>query len=112
MVQNTSPTAKLMDPMIEPSQEQACDNIIKTSKTSICSSTSTDYVFISEDFSITTCDQTTTNQPTTSHLLQKYLQKDEEVRSDKIYFKAINTDSRLLGLLRGSMKKFTGGSLY
>ena len=28
-VQNTSPTAKLMDPMIEPSQEQACNNIIK-----------------------------------------------------------------------------------
>jgi len=50
-----------MDPMIEPSQEQACNNIIKISKTSICSSTSTDYVFTSKSFSITTCDQTTTN---------------------------------------------------
>ena len=60
-VQNTTPTAKLMDPMIEPSQEQACNNIIKAFKTSICSSTSMDYVFISKSFSITTCDQTTTN---------------------------------------------------
>ena len=109
-VQNTSPIAKLIDPMMEPSQERACNNIIQTSKTPFSSSTSTDYVFISEGFNITTCDQTRTNQPTTSHLLQKYLQKDEEVRSDKISLKAINTDSRLLGLLRGSMKKFTGGS--
>ena len=33
----------------------------QASKTSICSSTSTDYIFISKSFSITTCDQTTTN---------------------------------------------------
>ena len=71
--QNTSPTAKLMDPMIEPSQEQACNNIIKVSKTSICSSTSTDYVFISKSFSITTCDQTTTNNQPLTHLLKKYI---------------------------------------
>ena len=56
-VQNTSPTAKLMNPMIEPSQEQTCNNLIKTSKTSICSSTSKDYVLISESFNITACDQ-------------------------------------------------------
>ena len=62
IVQNTSPTAKLMDPMIEPSQEQACNNIIKVSKTSVSSSTSTDYVFISESFNITIGDQTTTNR--------------------------------------------------
>ena len=61
-VQNTSPTAKLMDPMIEPSQEQACNNIIKVSKTSVSSSTSMDYVFISESFIITTGDQTTSNR--------------------------------------------------
>ena len=61
-VQNTSPTAKLMDPMIDPSQEQACNNIIKISKTSICSSTSQDYVLISESFNITAYDQTITNQ--------------------------------------------------
>ena len=33
------------------------------------------------------------------------------MRSDKRSLKEINTDSRLLGLLRGSMKKFTGGSV-
>ena len=60
-VQNTSPTAKLMNPVIEPSQEQTCNNIIKTSKTSICSSNSKDYVLISESFNITACDQ---QQPT------------------------------------------------
>ena len=60
-VQNTSPTAKLMDPMIEPSQGKICNNIIRASKTSISSSTSTDYVFISKSFSITTCNQ---QQPT------------------------------------------------
>ena len=49
-----------MDQMIEPSQEQACNKIIKTSKTPVSSSTSTDYVFISESFSITTSDQTKT----------------------------------------------------
>ena len=52
-VQNTSPTAKLMDPMIDPSQEKSCNNIIKTSKTSICSST----VLISESLNITARDQ-------------------------------------------------------
>ena len=57
IVQNTSPTTKLMDPMIEPSQEQACNNIIRASKTSISSSTSTDYVFILESSSITTGNQ-------------------------------------------------------
>ena len=56
-VQNTSPTTKLMNPMIETSQEQTCNNIIKISKTSICSSTSKDYVLISESFNITACDQ-------------------------------------------------------
>ena len=43
-IQNTSPTARLMDPMIEPSQEYAWNNIIRASKTSISSSTSIDYV--------------------------------------------------------------------
>ena len=73
-VQNTSPTAKLMDPMIEPSQEQACNNIIKASKTSICSSTSTDYVL----FQRVSVLQLVINpqppkQPTISHFLQQYL---------------------------------------
>ena len=38
-----------MDPMIEPSQEQACNKIMKASKNLVSSSTSMDYIFISND---------------------------------------------------------------
>ena len=65
-IQNTSPKAKLMDPMIEPSQEQACNNIIRASKTSISSSTSADYVL----FQRVSVLQLVINQPTNQQRLQ------------------------------------------
>ena len=67
-IHNTSPTSKLMDPMIEPSQKQACNNIIRASKTSISSSTSPYYVL----FQKVSVLQLVINQPL-SHLPQKYL---------------------------------------
>ena len=68
-VQNTSPTAKLMDPMIEPSQEKACFNIIKLPRLQFLPQLQTDYVL----FQRVSILQLVNNQPTTSHLLQKYL---------------------------------------
>ena len=43
-VQNTSPTAKLMDPVIEPSQEQACNNIIRLPRLQFLPQLQIDYV--------------------------------------------------------------------
>ena len=48
------------------------------------------------------------NQPLT-HLLQKYIQKNEEVRSDKISPTTINTELMASWPLKGSMKKLTIG---
>ena len=44
IVQNTSPTAKLMDPIIELSQEQACNSIIKLPRLQFLPQLQTDYV--------------------------------------------------------------------
>ena len=62
-VQNTSPTTKLRDPMIEPSQEQACQNIIKLPRLQFLLQLQTDYVLF-QRFSVL---QLVINQPT-SHL--------------------------------------------
>ena len=67
-IHNTSPTAKLMDPMIEPSQEQACLNIIKLPRLQFILQLQTNYVL----FQRVSVLQLVTNQRT-SHLLQKYL---------------------------------------
>ena len=59
-IQNTSPTAKLMDPMIEPSQEQACNNIIKLPRLQFLPQIRTDYVL----FQRVSVLQLVRNQPT------------------------------------------------
>ena len=97
--------------MIEPSQEQAFNSIIKTSKTSICFQLQQTCIFISESFNVTTCDQTATNNQQLLFFyrgIYRIMRKWNLKRSPK----TINTVSRLRGLLRGSMEKFTGGSLY
>ena len=70
IVQNTSPTAKLMDPMIEPSQSQACNNIIRAPRLQfVLQLQQTMYLFQR----VSVLQLVIKQQPTIARLLLRYL---------------------------------------
>ena len=89
--------AKLRDPVIEPSQIQACHNTIKLPTFQYLLQTSSDYVLFQKSFSVTTSEQPT-NQPTftmkSPMRFYRRMRRSKEKRSKD----SINTDLVFLGL--------------